>query len=78
MFTVRRVVTIEHYCPNGHPRSDLLPIHLLNSARFCHLCGQHLEEQRATSDAAYCVDCYNPVDPNWNYCPYCGKGREIQ
>lgn len=75
MFTVKKVTTVEQYCPNGHPL--LLPIHFLNPARFCHLCGQRLEERRTPSDAAYCLDCNNPVEPSWNYCAYCGKGREI-
>jgi len=79
MFIVKRVTTVEHYCPNGHRLSDLLPqgiLHLLNSGRFCPVCGFRVEEREVAYDGAYCADCMSPVDPSWNYCPYCGNRRE--
>jgi len=76
MFTVRKVTAIEHYCPNGHtPLPDLLPEND-HSVKFCHVCGTPIEEKQARYDAAYCGDCCKPVSPDWNYCPYCGQGRE--
>ena len=76
MFTVTKVTTFEGYCPNGHtPLPDLFPLST-NSVKFCHTCGIPLKERQVTHDAAYCADCNNPVDPSWNYCPYCGQGRE--
>jgi hypothetical protein len=74
MFTVRRVITVEYRCPNGHPLE--LPVgHLL---RFCYRCGLAVEAKNVPYDAPYCADCNSPVDPNWSYCPYCGRGREGQ
>jgi len=76
MFTVKRVTTVEHHCSNGHtPLPDLLPqsSHLV---RFCHICGASTEEGQTTYDAAFCANCDSPVHPTWNYCPYCGQGRE--
>ncbi|MBU0847371.1 zinc ribbon domain-containing protein [Patescibacteria group bacterium] len=76
MFKVREATTVEHRCPNGHnlllnPRSEND-----QSVKFCHLCGASLEEQQAPYHAAYCANCNNPVYPDWNYCPFCGQGRE--
>jgi len=74
MFTVKRVTTVEHHCPNGHtPLPDLFPDH---SVKFCHICGLPLEERQEPYDAAYCANCNSPVNPIWNYCPYCGQARE--
>ena len=76
MFRVKQLPTIEDYCPNGHtPLSDLFP-QSTRLVKFCHICGAPLEERQVTHDAAYCSNCNNPVDPSWNYCPYCDQGRE--
>ena len=76
MFTVKRVTTVEHHCPNGHtPLPDLFPEDD-HSVKFCHLCGAPISQQETTYDAAFCANCGNPVHPTWNYCPYCGQGRE--
>lgn len=76
MFIVKKVTTLEQYCPDGHtPLSDLLPPSN-PSVRFCHICGRPLREGQMPCDAAYCANCNNRVDPHWNYCPYCGHGRE--
>lgn len=73
MFTVKRVITFERYCPNGHPTlPDLLP-QSNNSVKYCHVCGTSIEERQVPYDAAFCADCNNPVHPSWNYCPYCGQ-----
>ncbi len=72
MFTVRRVTTVEYRCPNGHA----LEAPVGRSVRFCHLCGLTVEARNVSYDAPYCAGCNSPVDPNWAYCPYCGRGRE--
>lgn len=75
MFIVKKVTTVERYCPNGHnPMPDLFPLsnQLL---RFCHVCGMPIKERHVLHDAAYCTDCYNPVDSSWDYCPCCGQER---
>jgi len=70
MFKVETRPTTERYCPNGHePLQD-------NSAKFCHLCGSPPIIQETTYDAALCANCHKVVDPTWDYCPYCGQGRE--
>ncbi len=75
MFTVKKVTTLERYCPNGHePLPRLFP-ETDHQVRFCHICGALVEERQETCDAAYCSNCNKPVDPAWNYCPYCGQGR---
>lgn len=28
-----------------------------------------------TDRQPHCAYCNNPVNPKWNYCPYCGQGR---
>ena len=77
MFTVKKVTTVECYCPHGHtPLTNLLPQEQ-HSPPFCHICGLPIEQRQVTYDAAYyCADCNNPVHPSWNYCPYCSQGRE--
>ena len=76
MFAVKKVTTTERYCPNGHiPLPDLLA-QSSHSVRFCHICGLSVKERRVPYDAPYCAVCNNPVHPSWNYCPYCGQGRE--
>ena len=76
MFTVKKVTTFERYCPNGHaPLSDLLP-QGNHSVRFCHICDALIKEEQTVYDAALCDNCNNLVHPSWNYCPYCGQGRE--
>ena len=76
MFIVKKVTTLEQYCLNGHtPLSDLLP-QSNHSIRFCHICGLLLMEGQVLYDAAYCANCNNRVEPRWDYCPYCGQGRE--
>jgi len=75
MFTVKKVTTLERYCPNGHePFPDLSP-ETNHSLKFCHICGASIEERQQLYDAAYCFNCNKPVDPAWDYCPYCGQGR---
>lgn len=76
MFVVEKVTTLERYCPNGHePLFDLLP-ETNHSVRFCHICSTSIEERQVTYDAAYCSNCNSQVSPAWNYCPYCGQGRD--
>jgi hypothetical protein len=75
-FKVKEINTVERCCPNGHnPLPDLWPEDN-HSVKFCYECGASIEERQATYDAAYCANCNNPVNPTWNYCPYCGHGRE--
>lgn len=76
MFRVKQVPTIEKYCPNGHTPLPDLPSPYTRPVKFCHICGAPLEESQVTHDVAYCANCNNPVDPSWNYCPYCDQGRE--
>ncbi|KKL80836.1 hypothetical protein LCGC14_2000790 [marine sediment metagenome] len=76
MFTTIKVSTFEGYCPNGHsPLPDLLT-QSNHSVRFCFLCGALIEERQVSYDAAYCSTCNSPVSPTWNFCPYCGQGRQ--
>ena len=74
MFTVKKVTTFEGYCPNGHKPLFDLPSETNHSVRFCHICGTSIEERVVSYDAAYCSNCNSPVNPAWNYCPYCGQG----
>jgi len=76
MFKVETRPTIERYCPRGHPPLLGLWPEDAHSVKFCHICGIPIEERQATYDAAYCANCNNPINPTWNYCPYCGQGRE--
>lgn len=76
MFKVETREVMDRWCSNGHsplpdpwPSSDHAP-------KFCHLCGAPVRQQATTCDAALCANCNNPVDPTWNYCPYCGQDRE--
>lgn len=76
MFTVKKVPRVECHCPKGHTLPpDLFP-QSSYSVRFCSICGMPTEEKQITYDAAFCANCNNPVDPTWNYCQYCGQGRE--
>lgn len=75
MFKVEERSITERYCPNGHellsapfPEWDA-PI------KFCHICGMPILERQVTYDAAICSECNSPVNPEWNYCPYCGQRR---
>jgi len=75
MFTVKKVITFEQYCPQGHtPPSNPWP-QSNHGARFCDFCGSFLEERRLTFDAPYCAECNNPVGPGWNHCRYCGQEK---
>jgi len=76
MFAVKRVTTVERYCPNGHILLPDLLAQSSHSVRFCYICGLSVKEKQVPYDAAYCAVCNNPVNPSWNYCPYCGQGRE--
>ena len=69
MFKVETRTSSELYCPNGHeqPPGD-------HSVNFCHICGEPIPQ--LTYDAALCARCNNPVSPEWNFCPYCGQGRD--
>lgn len=88
MFAVKGATTVEYYCPNGHETlPDLLPpdpadrdlLGLADHAmRFCHICGAPIEVRQVIYDAAICADCNKSVNPEWNYCPYCGQGREAK
>lgn len=73
MFKVERVATFEYSCPAGHPIRTSYPGQHL---RFCPKCGQDLIEQCINFDAPYCTNCRNQVDPDWNYCAYCGESKE--
>jgi hypothetical protein len=76
MFKVETKRYTERYCPNGHqPLLDLL-LETNHSVKFCHICGTSIEEHQVTYDAALCANCNSPVNPAWNFCPYCGQGRE--
>lgn len=76
MFKVETRPTTERYCPQGHqPLFDLWP-EGDHSVKFCHICGTSILERQVTYDAALCGICNSPVNPEWNYCPYCGQGRE--
>lgn len=75
MFTVKKETTTERYCPHGHePLSELRTDD--HKVKFCHVCGASIEERQSPYHAAYCSDCNSPVNPLWNYCPYCGQGRD--
>ncbi|MBA7650602.1 hypothetical protein ES703_58412 [subsurface metagenome] len=76
MFEVKSTPTVERYCPNGHPPLPDLRSEDDHSIKFCPICGTPIEERPITYDAAYCANCNNLVNPTWNYCPYCGQGRE--
>ena len=77
MFKVQERSITERYCPNGHePLFDLFS-ETDHSVKFCRICGASIEERQVTYDAAYCANCNSPVNPTWNYCPYCGQGREV-
>lgn len=76
MFKVETRPTTERFCPNGHPTlPDLWPEHD-HQVKFCHECGAPIEERQTTYDAAVCSNCNKPVNPTWNYCPYCGLGAQ--
>jgi hypothetical protein len=76
MFKVETRKVMDRWCPNGHtPLLDLFPEDD-HSVKFCHICGLPLEERQESYDAPYCANCNSPVHPTWNYCPYCGQGRE--
>ena len=76
MFKVEQKTYTERYCPNGHePLVGPLP-EWDAPIKFCHICGASIEERPTTYDAALCTNCNNPVNPQWNFCPYCGQGRE--
>lgn len=78
MFRVETRRFTERYCPNGHQLLLLPELFPENDhqVKFCHICGASIEEHRVTYDAAICSACNSPVNPIWNYCPYCGQGRE--
>jgi len=76
MFAVKKVTTIERYCPNGHILLPDLLAQNSHSVRFCYICGLSVKEKQVPYDVPYCAVCNNPVNPSWNYCPYCGQGRE--
>jgi len=76
MFAVKKVITIELCCPNGHILLPDLLAQSSHSVKFCHICGLSVKERQVPYDAPCCAVCNNPVNPSWNYCPYCGRGRE--
>ncbi|GAI14293.1 unnamed protein product, partial [marine sediment metagenome] len=71
MFAVKNVTTVERYCPNGHEALPDLWREDDHSVKFCPICGIPVEERIVPYDAPYCSDCNKPVNPSWNYCPYC-------
>lgn len=77
MFKVETRPTTERYCPNGHPPLPDLFSETNHSVKFCHICGTSTEEQQTTYDAAFCANCNSPVNPSWNFCPYCGVGSAV-
>jgi len=64
MFAIKKGTKFESRCPNGH------------SLEFCPVCGLPVSVLELPCDTPYCDNCNNPVDPCWNYCPYCGQARE--
>lgn len=76
MFKVETRPATERYCPNGHEPLFSPFLAKDHEVKFCHICGAPIEERQTTYDAALCANCSIPVNPDWNFCPYCGQGRE--
>lgn len=76
MFKVETRKVMGRWCPNGHAPLLDLPLGSDRPPKFCHLCGAPISQLETTYDAAFCANCDSPVHPTWNYCPYCGQGRE--
>ncbi|MBA7637668.1 hypothetical protein ES703_45314 [subsurface metagenome] len=74
MFTFKEATTVERYCPTRHTLLDPLP-QSNQPIKFCSTCGMPLGERKVTYDAPYCANCDSPVEPWWDYCPYCGQER---
>ena len=76
MFKVEQKTYTERYCPNGHEPLVAPLLGWDDPIKFCHICGALILERQATCDAAMCSECNRPVNPEWNFCPYCSQGRE--
>jgi len=73
MFRVETINIIDRSCPHGHAVANgRIPQNWKIDPKFCHVCGAHLSLQEESCDVAFCAKCNNPVDPSWNFCPYCG------
>jgi hypothetical protein len=73
MFKVKHVKSNVLSCPNGH---DLPEASLSRGMVFCPECGENLLAELLPCDYVFCSGCLNRVEPEWNYCPYCGKSKE--
>lgn len=77
MFKVESRSATERYCPNGHePHFYPFLLEKDHPVKFCHECGALIKERQTTYDFSFCANCNSQVNPDWNFCPYCGQGRE--
>lgn len=72
MFKVKHVNSNVCSCPNGH---EIPEANRHQEMRFCPECGTSLLVELLPCDYVFCTGCLNRVDPEWNYCPYCGQPK---